>query len=222
MRKARLGMSATGLRLGVASEGTFGPHPVVPFMPAGMEFLVFVDDDRKIIITESAVSEATNFDHLVVVPFTSIEMFLERIGFPAHGLIVRPNAGALVAALRKGISSKYELDRAIINAASTSPDGKARLDTDMRAHFNPTRMNSLAALAQRLGRRLATLCSACGNPGLGRTETRHGLPCEDCDAPTQMIAAEIFSCPSCDFQEYQARFDGLLKAPVRYCPECNP
>jgi hypothetical protein len=35
MRKARLGMSATGLPLGIASEGTFGPHPAIPFFPAG-------------------------------------------------------------------------------------------------------------------------------------------------------------------------------------------
>ncbi|MEP6836483.1 MAG: DUF6671 family protein, partial [Bradyrhizobium sp.] len=68
VRKARLGMSATGLPLGIASEGTFGPHPAIPFMPAGMELLVFVDDDRKIVISERLIAEATNFDHLVVSP----------------------------------------------------------------------------------------------------------------------------------------------------------
>jgi len=31
LRKARLGMRAPGLPLGLAGEGTFGPHPAVPF-----------------------------------------------------------------------------------------------------------------------------------------------------------------------------------------------
>ena len=222
VRKARLGMSATGLPLGIASEGTFGPHPAIPFMLAGMELLVFVDDDRKVVVSESLIAEATNFDHLVVSPGEAFELFLERIGFPAHGLIVRPNEGGSVEALTKGIAARAALDRAIIRAASHSPDGKARLETDMRAHFNPTRMKSLAALAQRLGRRLATLCPACGTPGFGRTGTRPGLPCEECGAPTQMVASEIFSCPSCDHRQDRLRFDGLSKAPARNCPECNP
>jgi len=91
MRKARLGMSATGLPLGIASEGTFGPHPAIPFFPAGLELLVFVDDARGIVVHESFIAETTNFDHLAVLPGEALESFLERVGFAAHGLIVRPN-----------------------------------------------------------------------------------------------------------------------------------
>jgi hypothetical protein len=222
VRKARLGMNVTGLPLGIASEGTFGPHPAIPFMPAGMELMVFIDDDRKVVVSESLIVEATNFEHLVVASGDAFEAFLERIGFPAHGVIVRPNKGRSIEALTKGIAALATLDRAIIQAASHSPDGKARIETDMRAHFNPTRMKSLAALAERLGRRLATLCPACDAPGFGRTGSRLGLPCEDCCTPTQMIAAEVFSCQSCNQREERLRSDTLLKAPARYCPECNP
>jgi hypothetical protein len=42
--KARLGMVATGLQLGLASEGSYGPHSSVPFMAAGVELLALVDD----------------------------------------------------------------------------------------------------------------------------------------------------------------------------------
>ena len=35
LRKAELGMEATGLRLGLASEGSFGPHPHAGDLPAG-------------------------------------------------------------------------------------------------------------------------------------------------------------------------------------------
>ena len=229
-RKARLGMSVMGLPLGIASEGTFGPHPAIPFMPAGMELLVFVDDERQVVITESLVAEATNFDHLIISPGEALEVFLERIDFPAHGLIVRPNKGGSIEAIAKGIVEKSEIDRAFIHAASLSRDGRARLETDMRAHLNPTRMKSIhptrmksiAVLAERLAKRLAMLCPACGAPGFGRTGTRPGLPCEDCGAPTLMVASEIFGCPGCDHREDRLRFDGFSRAPARNCPECNP
>jgi len=47
-RKARLGMEAMGLPLGLASEGSFGPHPTIPFLPADHELLLFVDDERGV------------------------------------------------------------------------------------------------------------------------------------------------------------------------------
>ena len=222
VRKARLGMSATGLPLGIASEGSFGPHPAIPFIPAGIEFLVFVDDDSQVVIGESIIEDATNFNHTIVAPGDSLDEFLKRIDFPAHGLIVRPNEGVSLNALKKGIVARAALDRAIAHAASSSSDRKARLETDMRAHVNPTRMKCLSRLAKRLARRLATLCPACGAPGFGRTENRQGLLCEDCGAPTAMIAAEVFNCPSCNHREERLRSDTLQKAPARNCPECNP
>lgn len=222
VRKARLGMSATGLPLGIASEGTFGPHPAIPFVPAGIELLVFVDDERRVVVHESLIDEATNFDHLVVSPGAPLEPFLERMGFPAHGLIVRPNAGEENAALAKGIIDGDRLVRSIAEAAAVSSDGRARLETDMRAHFNPTRMKSLALLAERLAQRLARLCPACGMPGFGRTGTRVGLKCSDCGAPTEMVSTEIFGCANCEHREDRPRADGLKLAPAQYCPECNP
>jgi len=222
VRKARLGMSAMGLPFGLASEGTFGPHPAIPFLPAGMELLAFVDDEKGIIVHESLVAEATNFDHLAVLPGEALEPFLERMGFPAHGLIARSNEGEPNTALTKGIIDRDRLARAIAEAAAVSPDGRARLETDMRAHVNPTRMKSLVVLAERLAQRLATLCPACGAPGFGRTGTRTGLKCSDCGAPTEMVAAEIFGCASCEYREERPRGDGLQSTSAQHCPECNP
>ena len=41
VRKACLSMAATGLPFGIANEGSFGPHPFVPFIPAGIEIKAF-------------------------------------------------------------------------------------------------------------------------------------------------------------------------------------
>lgn len=181
-----------------------------------------VDDERGIVVHESAIAESMSFDHLVVSPGDALAPFLGRIGFPAHGLVVRPNAGEPTVALAKGIVELDSLACAITEAAAVSPDGRARLETDMRAHLNPTRMKSLATLADRLARRLATSCPGCGAPGFGRTGTRGGLLCETCGAPTEMIAAELFGCSACDYVEERPRFDGLQRAPTQHCPECNP
>jgi hypothetical protein len=221
-RKARLGMSVMGAQLGLASEGSFGPHPAIPYIPAGLELMVFVDDERGTVVTESVIAEKTNYNHLVVLPGEAADEFLQRVGFPNHGLIVRPNEGEVASALTKGIVDTDSLRRAIAAAAAVSSDGRARVETDMRAHFNPTRMKSLALLAARLAQRLSRQCPACDAPGFGRTGSRRGLVCEDCGMPTELVVAEIFGCPACDYTEERPRGDGLQRAPAQCCPECNP
>jgi hypothetical protein len=42
-RKVLAALDATGARLGVASEGSFGPHPAIPFLAADVELLLLVD-----------------------------------------------------------------------------------------------------------------------------------------------------------------------------------
>lgn len=81
LRKARLGMRAAGLPLRLASEVTFGPHPAVPFFPAGMELLVLVDEQRGLVVHGSLVAEATNFAHHVLAPNGDAGPFLKQDGF---------------------------------------------------------------------------------------------------------------------------------------------
>ncbi|MFG9450962.1 DUF6671 family protein [Pseudomonas aeruginosa] len=42
-KKVRIGMELSGLPLGLASEGSFGPDPMVGMFPWNVEFLVFID-----------------------------------------------------------------------------------------------------------------------------------------------------------------------------------
>ena len=220
--KARLGIEATGLRLAIASEGSFGPHPQIPFLPAGIELLVFVDADRDSVIHETMLAEQTNFAHLVAAPGSPIDSFLAQVGFPQHALVVRPNSGNPAAALAKGIVERGDLDRAIAAAAAASADRCALIETDMRAHLNPTRMDTLARLSMQLAQRLAAQCPACCAPGWGRVEVTRGLPCELCRLPTQVIAAEVFGCAACGHRASQPRRDGMVHAQAMHCDACNP
>ena len=212
--KARLGIEASGLGAALASEGSFGPHPVLPFAAAAHEMLLFLDDEQGIEIVETRLSPETNFAALDLdggAP--DLDAFLARIGFPGHGVVLR--AGERIV---KGIRDRKTLERAIGQAG----DQPLRLETDMRAHMNPTRMGEIAKLGEQLALRLATPCPACGAPGFGVVRSETGLACEDCGAPTALTRALVFGCARCAHEETRPRPDGRWAATPAECPECNP
>lgn len=221
LRKARLGMASLGLPLGLASEGSFGPHPYLPFVPVNHELLLFVDDETGFQITEQMITEKTNYSHTAVAPAEELSSFLNRAGFPSHALIVRPNSGLMPGLLFKGIATHEALTEAIGQSARASADGKAHVETDMRAHLNPTRRRVIRQVAFRLARRLAACCPACNTPGWGVVDVERGLPCEWCGAKTELVKAEIFGCARCDYRTSHPR-KGPERAPAMYCPVCNP
>ena len=210
--KARLGMTATGLPIGIASEGSFGPHPFIPFLAGGVEMLMFIDDNRGIEVVEEAVCEDTNFAAQEIAPGADIEGFLARIGFPDHAVMLR-NGDQIT----KGITSRPDLDRLLKHC-----NAGARLETDMRAHLNPTRMVEIGKLAERLARRVATPCPACAVPGFGTVRHEAGLRCKDCGASTHLVRSIVHGCALCRHEEHLPRSDGREAASPAECPECNP
>ena len=221
-RKARLGMEAAKLPIGIASEGSFGPHPMMPFMAAGYELLVFVDDDAGFIVSQEVVTIDTNYARERCVNLVEAQKFADRVRFPSHALIVRPAGIADAALVRKGVSDAETLRLAVQHAIDASPDRAASIETDMRAHTNPTRMRVLRHLSARLARRLRTLCPECACPGFGRTGAEPGLTCRDCGAPTELSLREIHACQRCQAQRRYPRPDGSANADTFYCPFCNP
>jgi hypothetical protein len=211
LAKARAGMAAAGMKLGLASEGSFGPHPWLPFGAGGVETLAFIDADRGLELTLSSVSRRTNFAHHELTSGGDIAPFLTRIGFPAHALVVKDPDGAVLAA------SVQDMD----TLAKWAWPGN-RLETDMRAHMNPTRMAAIRALAGRLAARLAALCPACNCPGFGQIDVLRGLPCSSCNQPTQGVLAIIDGCGVCDHRERRPRPDGVTAASPASCDWCNP
>jgi hypothetical protein len=222
LRKARMGMIAAGLPLGLANEGSFGPHPVFPFIASDHELLLFVDAEMGIQVIEQLRSEQTNFASCAARSLNDLESFLPRARFPSHGLIVRPNSGLKPGLLFKGITTLPALEEAITKCAKASKDKQAHVETDMRAHMNPSRALVIAQLAQRLGHRLAARCPQCRTPGWGLVEVVRGLPCEWCGLPTDLTREEIFGCPRCTHRERHARGDGLQEASPEHCLRCNP
>ena len=222
-KKARLGMAKACLSLGIASEGSFGPHPHAPFIAGNQEILVFADDNLGIEVTEQMLSMDTNFAHCRISSSEDLpEDFLHRVRFPSHALIARPDTSCKPSLIKKGISSIAELQEAIEGLSTLSANGVVRLETDMRAHVNPTRMRVIRRTAIKLARRLRAHCPECTTPGWGIVDIKKGLPCRLCRWPTEFADREIYACPKCDYRRELPRQDGLKEADPRYCPLCNP
>lgn len=222
--KARLGIAASGLPLAVASEGSYGPHPVVPFLAAGIEVMVLVDDENGLVVQEHLIDETPVYDHLVVGDGVDLSDYLRRVRFPDHALIVRPNqaAAGTPAPLYKGIRDIAALSDAVGACRAAALDDSAFVQTDMRAHMNPTRMRAIGRLAERLAERLASPCPGCVMPGFGVVEVRKGLPCEACGGPSILVDHELLGCPKCSYTERRPRADGRRRADPGECPACNP
>jgi hypothetical protein len=220
--KARLGLSSTAEKLGLASEGSFGPHPQIPWLAVDHELLAFVDQELSIEVIESLVTDKTNFGHCRARQVDELEQFVQRSLFPSHALIVRPNDGIKPGFLFKGIVDNHALASAVVLCSSASGDGLAHVETDMRAHMNPTRRRVIRQAAIKLVRRLCAPCPACGAPGWGQTGTEIGLPCRTCGEPTELISREIFGCTCCHHRAAHPRSDGQQVADEAQCPLCNP
>jgi hypothetical protein len=219
--KARLAMARSSVAMGIGSEGAFGPHPVVPFLASGIELIALVDaeNDYEIVVQRRT---RTNYDSIIAGAGENIAPFLARIGFPDHAVIVRPEGRSDAVGLVKGLTDQKSLDRAISAAAALSRTGRATVQTDMRAHLNPTRMKTIAFVARALALRAARLCPVCRAPGFGIREALRGLACADCGAPTRRVRAEIHGCLKCGFRCVKRERPASLRAEAMWCDACNP
>ena len=218
-KKARVGMELSGLPLGLASEGAFGPDPMTEMFAWNVELLVFIDEERGIAVTGVAQG-ATNFSHLLTTDWAAAETFAQHAGFPAHHLVVRPERED-DPRMRKGIATWAELEAAFAWALAASASGRVFVETDVRAHANPTRMDNIRLAAEDLLKKLHSLCPSCGTPGFWIVERVDGLPCEACDAPTRETRAEVHGCLKCAHRVARERADRQYADPGR-CDSCNP
>ena len=216
--KARIGMELANLPLGLASEGSFGPDPYTGMFPLNVEMLVWIDDTLGVEVVGMA-SGKTNFSHLLTTDWEQAEIFARATGFPEHGIVVRPRH-ADDSRVRKGIADWVSLREAFFWACGVADNGCVFLETDVRAHMNPMRMEVIAQASHDLTRKLCTPCPICNTPGFQIVERVPGLPCEDCSAPTWDTRADIHRCARCGHQVALERPEKT--APAGHCDWCNP
>ena len=216
--KARVGMGLANLSLGLASEGRFGPDPFTGILSWDVEMVVWIDDTLGIEVVGIA-SGTANFAHLLTANREQADTFARMAGFPQYGLAVRPQ-NEDDPRIRKGITDWETLHDAFHRACNEADNGCAFLETDMRAHMNPMRLEIIAQATRNLALKLSILCPICNTPGFQIMERITGLPCEDCGAPTQETLADICRCVRCGHQVTMELPEKT--APAGRCDFCNP
>ena len=206
----------------LASEGSFGPHPFIPFVACDHEILYFIDRKHDFHLHLSHLSPKTNYCMKAVDSLEDLQIFAEAAQFPSHALILCPHDRDTKMPIFKGVESQTALEDAFRECRKHSSDGKVWAETDMRAMFNPSRMEVIGELAAKLSDRLATHCPKCSLPGWGKVRVEKGLECTWCRSETELVKAEIFGCVKCDYEETRQRADGLTQAEPRNCSYCNP
>lgn len=221
-KKCEWGLKLKGVEYALASEGSFGPHPFIPFVPSNREILYFIDKKRDFHLYVTDIFMETNYQMGEFSSLDDLLAFADKALFPSHGLIIRPFPRDVKSIVFKGIENKTDLEAAFHESMKASKTGKIWAETDMRAHMNPSRMKVIGQLAEQLANRLATQCPSCGFPGWGQVGREEGLPCEDCGMPSEMTLHEVYGCVKCKHQEKHPRKDGLKSASPAQCQWCNP
>jgi len=221
--KALKAIEITGNPIGIASEGSFGPHPTIYFVPANIELVLLVDAENKIELAGWELSTDTNFSGEEVASYKEALVFAEKIRFPKHGLVVKyPVSKNRFEIAAKGIITRETLKQVITKALKFSTDGKAHVETDMRALYNPMRMKVIEKAATNLLNKINSLCPACGWLGFEITEWLNGLPCENCFLPTKGIAKHIYQCKKCNHKKEIEYPNNKKYSDARFCDFCNP
>jgi hypothetical protein len=211
--KACKAAELSGSRYGLGSEGSFGPDPFVGLTAWAHEVLVWWDalEQREVVaFTQGA---ATNYDQCTITTWEQAREFAIEVGFPSHGVIVgKPGQ----VGFAKDCVDWQALEHQVGIALNAGP---LWLETDMRAHRNPTRMTMIARCAEELSRLLQCACPSCERPGFGDVSPITGAVCESCGAVTAAVRAKKTSCNACGYSE---EVDVQATVPAARCERCNP
>lgn len=209
----------TGIDLVLSSEGSFGPHPSLIFLPCNEEILFLKDFAHQLEIIVSSRTLETNYASFTYSTPQALKEFMQVVKFPKHYLMLK-NASNDFSEMTKGISSHKQLNKLI--QEKLSKFGTFFLETDMRAFANPTRRKHIRKVARELIRRMKCVCPTCERPGLSIKELVKGLPCGHCLRPTSGILKWVYICEGCGYSKVKNnKKNSGLQDPM-YCDFCNP
>jgi len=212
IEKARLGMAASGLRYGIASEATIGADPIIPFLNSTVEAIAWIDSELNFELVEFYRSLEIVVVRETITSDEQLAEVLSRADFPNHGLIAYCDKGEVI----KGIK-----DYSTLRAALDRLSGAVTIESDLRAHMSPSRQLVITQCAEKLVARLGQLCAKCNTPGFGPISNLLGLTCESCGGEVATaLRGEVLGCAKCDYR--QERVNERKYAPARECSYCNP
>lgn len=219
--KAKEAVLRSNCAIGIGSEGAFGPDPHFPFIASGVEIILLYHKktDHEIYVQKKT---QTNYSYLIIRPDEDPSFFLAKIGFPSHAVIIRPEDSTNTSDYIKGVNDPKLLFDSIRYLSRRSKTGRVFIQTDMRAHFNPTRLSMISKLTKHLALRVLRLCPLCGFPGFGKMDVLRGLPCSECGTLTSSIKADVYTCQRCYYTLTRHVRSDSFQVDPKFCHYCNP
>jgi hypothetical protein len=206
--------------LGVSSEGSFTTHPAMPQVSLSEELVVLIDKERSMLIYGSYASSNVGLQGEYVYDIAGALELAKKYNFPSHGVILRKSKNSKYG-LFKDIKTEDELIEICRNKFKSPFTRKLFLETDMRAHRNPTRMINIEKATNSLVEKAKIFCPKCNIPGFGTYSYTLGLECKICNKPTKVEKYRINGCKSCNHST-EIEIEPGNKADPLYCEFCNP
>lgn len=219
-KKNQAATKLSGERFFLASEGSFGPHPIIGFVQTDLESLLFWDRDNNCEIYAEYLGKVPVHDERTHGPRDDFRAFLKEIDFPNHGIIVRPEN--LYQPIIKGLHNERAVGQAMLDCFMASKTAKVVLAADLRANHNPTRRKAILEAGRVLIEKIKSLCPKCFYPGFGISRGVPGLICTLCGEPSPIAKAVIWTCVKCAYEEERPRPDGITSIDSSECENCNP
>ena len=219
--KIRCAMEKTGADLVIASEWSFGPYRAFPLVQANYELTVLYDriHDREILGHYETVE--TNLNATYVSSVDEALAFAESIWFPEHGIIVRRRKEKS-RWLYKEIPTKDALIDCCKKLFKRPLTSKIYLETDMRAHKNPTRLRAIAGSTKNLIEAASCLCPECQRPWFVVTGYEGNRICVGCWRKTEFPTHQLKQCQWCHFVEREVLVFEKPYIEPSECSICNP
>ncbi|NEO27162.1 MAG: hypothetical protein F6K03_09770 [Kamptonema sp. SIO4C4] len=217
--KAQAVLAEEDVMIALASEGSFGPHPSLPWLACDRELVFLLDHRHQLELVGQAISTDTNYAQQRVTHPDEAQTFAEKVGFPEHGLVIRP-APEQNDPLWKGVTDPDQLQDCV--QTLLQQQGSACLETDMRAMYNPTRLQVIGKATEDLVRKVRQTCPNCNWPGFDVVRRNAGLPCEWCGQPTLGVLQQIYRCQSCSHEVIEKYPEGRETNDPSQCSYCNP
>ena len=218
-QKCLAAIVTTDCDLAVASEGSFGPHPSAYFATADDELVVLLDRENQLEIIGRSVSFKTNFSGSSITTEQELLDFAAQATFPSHGLILRPSQYSTEDMFKGIVYPDVLLEQFHYLKAKYST---VFVETDMRALYNPTRMEIISMATKQLVQNVQSLCPECQTPGFIITDVKTGLPCSWCGSATSSVLSHIYSCKKCGFTKEQLYPNHKKTEDPGFCNYCNP
>ncbi len=205
----------------ISSEGSFGFDKNIPFIQSNLELILLVDIKNNLEIRWLYQSSDTNMNGKYIYSIDEAVDFIKNCWFPEHWVIVSRRKKSKFF-LFKNINTKIDLIKVVKKLFKIPFISKIYIETDMRAHKNPTRMKAIKLATLDLIKNIESTCPKCKFPGFIITNIKKWLLCKSCNNPTDIPIYEIYICKKCNYKrKNNIKKYGKFADPWE-CRYCNP